>query len=196
MERPYARAEEVSDEALVAGMAAGDERAATAFVRRYQRRVFGLALSMVGDPVLAEDVAQEALLRVWRHAAVFDPRRAPVAAWVLTIARNLAIDAIRLRRAVPVEGEELERLRGADDRSEGALDAAIAGPGLRAALERLTPEHRRALVLAAGYGFTAAEVGRRESIPLGTAKTRIRTAMGKLRVSMAGQDGRDEEGTW
>jgi RNA polymerase sigma-70 factor (ECF subfamily) len=64
----------VSDDTLLAGMGVGDERAGVAFVRRYQRRVYGLALSMVGDPVLAQDIAQEAFLRAWRHALVFDRR--------------------------------------------------------------------------------------------------------------------------
>lgn len=182
------RVGEVSDEGLVAAMAAGDEHAALAFVRRYQRRVFGLALSIVGDDGGAEDVAQEALVRVWRHAAVFDPTRAPVAAWVLTITRNLAVDAVRVRRAVPLSEPEIDRLRGADPSPDDRLDAAITFPGLRAQLDLLPVEQRRALVLAAGYGFTAAEVAGHESIPLGTAKTRIRTAMAKLRSSMAEQE--------
>ena len=67
--KPATASPGASDEALLAGMAVGDERAGVAFVRRYQRRVYGLALSMVGDPTLAEDIAQEALLRAWRHAA-------------------------------------------------------------------------------------------------------------------------------
>src|SRR5580704_18280089 len=88
----------VSDDALLAGMAVGDERAGVAFVRRYQKRVYGLAVSMVGDPVLAQDIAQEAFLRAWRHAQVFDRRRASVSTWMLTITRNLAVDALRLPR--------------------------------------------------------------------------------------------------
>ncbi len=84
---------ELSDEALLAGMAVGDQSAAVTFTRRYQRRVFGLAYSMTSDAGLAEDVAQEAMVRVWRHAPVFDPRRGSVTSWVLTITRNLAIDA-------------------------------------------------------------------------------------------------------
>ena len=97
---------EPSDEAVLAGMAGGDQSAAVTFVRRYQRRVFGLAYSMTGDTGIAEDVAQEALLRVWRHAPVFDPRRGSVASWVLTITRNLAIDALRMRRAVPTDPDD------------------------------------------------------------------------------------------
>ena len=88
----------VADDALVAGMAAGDADAASAFVERFQRRVFGLAYTIVGDARAAEDVAQEALLRAWRHAGVFDPRRGSVTTWLLTITRNLSIDALRVRR--------------------------------------------------------------------------------------------------
>lgn len=177
---------EPPDDALLAGMAQGDQSSATAFVRRYQSRVFGLALAMVGDRTQAEDVAQEAFLRVWRHAPVYDARRGAVATWVLAITRNLAIDALRLRRAVPTDPELLVDLRQPTDERlpEEAADAADGLGPLRAAVAGLPPEQRRALLLAAVYGWTAAEVGEAEQVPLGTAKTRIRTAMGKLRSTL------------
>src|ERR1700737_1751798 len=90
-----------ADDALLAGYANGDPDASVAFVRRHQRRVFGLALSIVSDGALAEGVAQEAFTRAWRHASTYDTRRGSVPAWLLTITRNLAIDAIRLRRGPP-----------------------------------------------------------------------------------------------
>src|SRR5487761_2345411 len=92
----------VSDEALLAGIADNDEQAMVSFVRRYQRRVFGLAVGLTGEAGVAEEIAQEAMVRVWRHAAVFDPRRGSASTWVLSIARNLAIDALRMRRAMPL----------------------------------------------------------------------------------------------
>jgi len=174
------------DDALLAGMAAGDQSSAAAFVARYQGRVFGLALAMVGDRAQAEDVAQEAFLRVWRHAPVYDARRGAVATWVLAITRNLAIDALRLRRAVPTDPELLVDLRQPSHDwlpEEAGISAGGVGR-LRAAVAELPPEQRRALLLAAVYGWTAAEVGRAEQVPLGTAKTRIRTAMGKLRAAL------------
>ncbi|HEV7689079.1 MAG TPA: sigma-70 family RNA polymerase sigma factor, partial [Acidimicrobiia bacterium] len=89
----------LSDDALLAGLTFGDPEAGRVFVGRFQRRVYGLALTVLRDPVLAEDVAQEAFLRAWKHGQSYDPRRGTVAAWLLRITRNLAIDALRLRRA-------------------------------------------------------------------------------------------------
>ena len=171
-----------SDEALVAGLAAGDAGAATAFVRRFQSRVYGLAVTMVGDPAVAEELAQEAFTRAWRHAGAYDARRGRVATWLLSITRNLAIDHLRARRTEPLDPDAIGN-------AERALWATAAPhPGepergaaeLRESLAALPDDQRRALLLAALFGYTAREVGEIEQIPLGTAKTRIRTASLKL----------------
>lgn len=167
------------DEVLLAAMAQGDEEAVATFVHRYERRVYGLAWTMLGDRGLAEDVAQEAFVRAWHHAGTFDPRRAAASSWLLTIARNLAIDRIRVRRPVPVGEDELAELLGAAPEEEAV---GRDGPALWAALGTLPAEQRRAVVLAAAYGYTAAEIGAREAIPLGTAKSRIRAGLSKLRL--------------
>jgi RNA polymerase sigma-70 factor (ECF subfamily) len=179
------------DDALMASLAAGDPDAAVALVRRFQRRVFGLAMMIVGDPVTAEDVAQEVFVRAWRHAAAYDSRRASVTTWLLTITRNLSIDATRLRRPEPVNPDGLAAM---------SLTDATAGPAemaegeddrrrLRRALARLPEDQRRAVVLAAIGGRTAKEVGEAEGVPLGTAKTRIRSAMIKLRADLREAEG-------
>ncbi|CAN5613019.1 sigma-70 family RNA polymerase sigma factor [soil metagenome] len=176
-----------SDEALLAGIASGDEAAARTFVRRYQQRVFGLAVSILDDRHGAEDVAQEAFVRVWRHAATFDARRADAATWVLTITRNAAIDAVRLRRATLASPEVLLALARPAP-GAGPDQEAVDGSQLdriRTALAGLPAEQRQAVLLAAYLGRTAAEVAEAESIPLGTAKTRIRTGLGKLRAGLA-----------
>jgi len=131
MRRTREPATRVSDESLLAGMAQGDERAGLAFVRRYQARVFGLAMGMVSDAALAEDIAQEALLRAWRHAPVYDSRRGAVSTWVLTITRNLTIDALRMRRAVPTDPDDLVNLGLASSEvsPETAALSADAAPG-------------------------------------------------------------------
>src|SRR5688500_6853194 len=96
-----------SDESLLVGMASGDADAMTVFVRRYQARLYGLALAIVDDAGLADGVAQDAFMRAWRYAAAYGPRRGRVPAWLLTITRNLAVDAIRLRRERPMDPKRL-----------------------------------------------------------------------------------------
>jgi RNA polymerase sigma factor (sigma-70 family) len=183
-----------ADDALLAGYADGDPDASVAFVRRHQRRVFGLALSIVSDAALAEDVAQEAFTRAWRHATTYDTRRGSVPAWLLTITRNLAIDAIRLRRARPIDPEVIAGMAleatGPGSQPAAAAEATADADRLRVALAILPEDQRRALVLAALCGRTAKEVSESEGIPLGTAKTRIRTGMQRLRVALNG-DGID-----
>jgi RNA polymerase sigma factor (sigma-70 family) len=180
------RADRAADAALVAGLSVGDPPAATAFVRRFQSNVYGLALSITRDRTLAEDVAQEAFVRAWRSAATYDPGRASVATWLLTIARNTAIDAVRARRSAPTSPQVLEDVvqdTFAGDTAEAAvhrLDSARALQHLAA----MHPAQARAVVLAVVGGCTAIEVSEHENIPLGTAKTRIRTGLMRLRAAM------------
>jgi RNA polymerase sigma factor (sigma-70 family) len=183
-----------ADDTLLAGYATGDPDASVAFIRRHQRRVYGLALSIVSDPSLAEDISQEAFTRAWRHATAYDSRRGSVPTWLLTITRNLAIDAIRMRRARPVDPEVMAALvleaTGPGSSPSGAAEAGADADRIRSALGRLPSDQRRALVMAAMCGRTAKEVSEAEGIPLGTAKTRIRAGMQKLRVVLSG-DGFD-----
>ena len=185
--RMPANPDALSDESLLAGLALGEVDAATAFVRRFQARVFGLAQSLVGDPALAEDVAQEAFTRAWRHAAAFDVRRGSVVTWLLTITRNLAIDALRLRRSDPVDPDVLLSLvPPSPDRDPAeAAELGDATDRVARALASLPEGQRRALVRAAFYGRTAREISDSEGIPLGTAKTRIRSGLLKLRAELA-----------
>ena len=181
------RADRAADAALVAGLAVGDPPAATAFVRRFQGNVYGLALSITRDPTLAEDVAQEAFLRAWRAASTYDPGRASVTTWLLTITRNTAIDAVRARRTTPASPQLLEDVvqetfAGADP-AEAAMHRLDSERALQH-LASLHPTQARAVVLAVVGGCTAVEVSEHEDIPLGTAKTRIRTGLMRLRAAM------------
>ena len=171
----------LSDEALLAGLAAGQKDAAAAFVRRYQARVYGLVITIVRDPGAAEDVAQETFVRAWRHAGTYDPRRGRVATWLLTIARNAAIDAMRARRPEPLDPEVVAaRLQLAPDETAPVEERLR----VRGALAELPEAQRRALFLAAFAGRTAREIGELEQAPVGTIKTRIRTAMSRLRDAL------------
>ena len=187
---------EPSDDAVLAGLAASDPVAARVFVTRFSPRAYGLALQLVGDRVVAEDVAQEALLRAWRHAASFDARRGTVATWVLSIVRHLAIDTLRMRRSEPVDPTRLEPLItsfGPTDAPAVAAELDDDARRLRVELAGLPVEQRRAVVLAAYGGLSASEVATAEQIPLGTAKTRIRAGLRRLRTAYL-QDAHDVEG--
>lgn len=181
-------ADRAPDADLMAGLAGGDEALAAAFVRRFERRVFGLAFSITRERGLAEEVAQEAFLRAWRAASGYDPRRGSVLTWLLTITRNLAIDAVRARRTVSTDGAVLEHLiasvlRDPGDDIDDQLEAARAAEHLR----ELPPEQARAVLLAVVAGHTAQEVADHEGIPLGTAKTRIRTGLARMRRAVEGE---------
>lgn len=178
----FSLADRAPDAALVAGLAVNDDAATVAFVRRFQGPVFGLAVSITHDRGLAEDVAQEAFLRAWKAAATYDQRRGSVLTWLLTIARNVAIDVIRARRATPTERAVLDHLLSTTLRA-GADDVGVHLEAVDAAsqLARLPPEQARAVVLAVIGGNTAQEVADHEGIPLGTAKTRIRTGLRRMR---------------
>jgi RNA polymerase sigma-70 factor (ECF subfamily) len=173
------------DETLLAGLGTGDPEIAVAFVRRFQRIVFGVALAVLGDVRMAEDVAQQTFERAWRHAQVYDSRRGSVRTWLTTIARNLAVDTARVRRATPVDPSDLVDMLGVV--TESAEQRAVRGESvaeLRRAVAALPAAQARALVLAGIHGLTAREIAEFEHIPLGTAKTRIRAAMGKLRAML------------
>ena len=176
-----------SDEALLAGYATGDPRTAAAFVRRFQGRVFGLALTIVRQPALAEEVAQETFVRVYRHAGNYDARKGRVSTWLLSIARNLAIDVTRMKRLDPVDPEVIAAEISIENQVPGADEAGLQPDErdqLRSAIGDLPDDQRRALVLAAYMGRTAREISDLDDVPLGTVKTRIRTAMLKLREEM------------
>ena len=171
----------MSDEALLAGMAAGDADAMAAFVRRHQGRVYGLALSVVGVPAIAEEVAQEAFVRAWRHAGNYDARRAQASTWLLTITRNVAIDVLRVRRDVAVDPAVVaEMLISPTNDSDRVVDSDRITTALRA----LPREQAMAVLLSVHFGFTAREISEKEQIPLGTAKTRIRTGLSRLRAML------------
>lgn len=182
-------ADPLPDETLLAGLGAGDADLALAFVRRFQRLVFGVAVTVVRDPGAAEDVAQQAFEQAWRHAQMYDSRRGSVRAWLTTIVHNLAIDILRARTSAPVDPEDLPALLTAvTDTPERFAIAHDDAAALRRALAGLPAAQARAVAMAGIYGMTARQIASTEEIPLGTAKTRIRDGMSKLRAAYRAED--------
>lgn len=181
----------VSDEALLAGLGTGDRDAAAGFVRRFQSRVYGLAMTILGDPKEGEEVAQETFVRAWRHASTYDARRGSVSAWLLTIARNLALDRTRLKRSQPVDPDALASQLAQEPTSAGIDDATRIAERdrLRELLLGLPEHQRRALVLATYFGRTAKEISELDGTPVGTVKTRIRDGLRKMRSRLEVEDG-------
>jgi len=176
---------QLHDDMLLERFGRADREASVVFFRRFYKRVFGLALAIVSDQRTAEDVAQEAFVRAWRNADAFDPRRGTVPTWLLTITRNVAIDSLRVRRPIPVDPEailEAPTPNSALDPADAVMEVDRA-ERLHRAISRLPRPQRRAVVLAGLYGFSASEVAEAEQIPLGTAKSRIRIALRRLRTT-------------
>jgi RNA polymerase sigma factor (sigma-70 family) len=180
------------DEVLLAGLGTGDVDFTVTFVHRFQRVVFGVAMTVTGDPGTAEDVAQQTFERAWRHAQVYDSRRGSVRAWMTTIARNLAVDAIHARTSAPVAPDDLAGLLTAMTGTPERLAVAHEGAaGLRGTLARLPATQARAVAMAGIYGMMARQIADAESISLDTAKTRIRDGMQRLRDACFPKDAGD-----
>jgi RNA polymerase sigma factor (sigma-70 family) len=174
-------ADRLPDEVLLAGLGTSDVDFAVAFVRRFQRVVFGVAMAIAGDPGTAEDVTQRAFEQASRHPGVYDPQRGSVRAWLATIARDLAVDIVHARAATRVTPDDpaalLAAVCGKPERPAVAHEGAAV---LRGMLARLPATQARAVAMAGIYGMTARQIADAEGIPLGTARTRIRDGMRKL----------------
>jgi RNA polymerase sigma-70 factor (ECF subfamily) len=140
--------------------------------------VYGTALAITRDPQLAQEVAQDTFVRLWRHAAAYDPARGSAAAWLLRITHNLSIDALRVRRPVAVDPDRFAAVVDPRPGPGGTSDDAVE---LRSALRDLPMEQARSVLMAAMYGYTAQQIADLDGVPLGTAKARIRLGLEKLR---------------
>jgi RNA polymerase sigma-70 factor (ECF subfamily) len=156
---------------------------------RYGDLVYSVCLRVVGDTYIAEDVAQDVFVRVWRRPEQFDVRRGKFVTWLLSVARNRSIDhrrsqSRRMRHeALPSIDEEGDALPSEDARDDPALQTVLADEcaAVRRALEVLPPEQKLAIQLAYFGGLTQQEIANKLGQPLGTVKTRIRLGMQKMR---------------
>jgi RNA polymerase sigma-70 factor (ECF subfamily) len=164
----------------------GDQAAFAQLYDATSARVFGLAVRVVRDPAQAEEVAQEAFLEIWRASARFDAGLGSPLAWMLTIVHRKAVDRVRSAEASTRRDTTYHQQTQAvdHDSTAEAATASLEARRVRQALAGLTPVQREALELSYLGGYTHTEVAAMLELPLGTAKTRIRDGLIRLRDTM------------
>ena len=172
------------DSALIERMRTGDEAAFSALYDRYSAMLFGMLTRILRDQQAAEEVLQDLFLQLWRNAGQFDAGRGSLPAWLMVIGRSRAISRLRGRRDREVleeeEGDYANTFASGQNIEDETVRAELAR-NVSAALEQLPVEQRQAVELAYFEGMTQSEIANKTGIPLGTVKTRVRTAMQTLR---------------
>jgi RNA polymerase sigma-70 factor (ECF subfamily) len=161
-----------SDEGLMARVADGDRRAIRLLFERYQLRVYHFVLRLIGNSATAEDIVSDVFLDLWRHAASFEGR-ARLSTWILAIARNKAISAMRRRADQPLEGTMAEAIPDRAFTAEETLDANQQAALLRGCLEQLSPSHREIIDLVYYHEKSIEEVATIVGVAAATVKTRM-----------------------
>lgn len=167
---------------LIARVARGDERAFLQLYDCHASRVHGLTLRILGDPMLAEEATQDTFLKLWSRARQYLAERGAFLPWLLTIARRVALDRLRLEARRPAlsnstDPDEIwQNLPDTDSNTDEARWRAMYF-----AVQNLHPDQRKVIELAYYQGMSQSEIAEVLSLPLGTVKTRLRAAMEKLR---------------
>jgi RNA polymerase sigma-70 factor (ECF subfamily) len=184
----------LSDEALVALVARGDEDALAELYDRVGRIAYGLALRVLRDERHAEDAVQEAFLQVWRSAATFRAERAKASTWILTLVHRRAVDLVRReerRQADPLTDDSAAGV--APEETDEAAWLRFERERVQSALKQLPDVQREALELAYYGGFSQSELAERLGVPLGTIKSRMFAGLARLRELL---DDSTQEGSW
>jgi len=170
--------------AVVAVATVRDREAFQRLFDHFAPRVKGYLMRLGAGNAVAEDLAQDAMLAVWRKAALFDPSKASASTWIFTIARNLRIDAIRKERRPELDPNDPALLPESARHADETIDWSQAEDRLRAALAELPRDQARIIELSflaeKPHSLIASELG----LPLGTVKSRIRLAMARLRLAL------------
>lgn len=170
---------------------ARDQAAFAALFDHFAPRIKAYLMRLGADSGSAEELTQEAMITLWRKAALFDPSRSSAATWLFRIARNRRIDALRRGRSADLDPEDPELRPAAPEDADEAFDARLREERIRLALAGL-PEEQAALVRLAFFsGQSHSQIAEETGLPLGTVKSRIRLAFGRLRKALEADDAID-----
>ncbi|AKU19160.1 ECF RNA polymerase sigma factor SigK [Luteipulveratus mongoliensis] len=174
---------------LLEAVARGDQAAFSSLYDTTAARVHGLVVRVLADPAQSEEVTQEVFLEVWRTASRFDRGRGSPLGWLLTIAHRRAVDRVRASSAARARDVTYERetTPASYDTTEETVSARLDAERVRAAMVHLTDMQREAVELAYFGGRTHTEIAATLGIPLGTAKSRIRDGLTRLRDHIGGE---------
>lgn len=173
---------DLNESELLAQVAQGDERAFLEIYDCYASRVHGLTLHILRDPMLAEEATQDTFLKLWSRSNQYLAERGPFLPWLLAIARRVALDRLRLEARRPPQSDSND----ADDAWQTipdleSLEEESRWRSMYFAVQSLHPDHRKVIELAYYQGLSQSEIAEVLGWPLGTVKTRLRTALEKLR---------------
>jgi RNA polymerase sigma-70 factor (ECF subfamily) len=169
---------------LISQVALGDHAAFEAVYDELAGPVYGVVLKVLRDPAQSEEVAQEAMLDVWRTASRFDAARGSAVAWVMTIAHRRAVDRVRTENASTAREQKLAPNLVSDDDVAELVETALDRQRVRRCLDRLTTLQAEAVKLAYYGGYTYPQVAQLLGVALGTVKTRIRDGLIRMRDCM------------
>jgi RNA polymerase sigma-70 factor (ECF subfamily) len=185
------------DETLIRLIAQSQEEALAQLYDRYNRLIFSLALAIVNDRATAEEITLDVFMRVWQKAGTYRAEQAKVSTWLTHIARHHAIDVLR-RRAARVDHsavhweESISHIESSGPDPQESAELSLRRERIYAALAKLPPEQKQALILAYFGGYTQSQIAELLAQPLGTIKTRLRLALQKLREFL-NQEQRDQD---
>lgn len=177
--------EERSDVQLIERLLVRDQAALREVIADYGGVVHGMARRVLAEPALAEEVAQDTFLALWRRPGAYDPARGSLQSFLLGIVRNKAIDLVRKEESLRRTRDSLAAEMQVTPSSYDSGDRVEERQQVRAALETLTQVQREAIVLAYFGGRTYREVATELGIPEGTAKTRLRDGLIRLKQALA-----------
>ena len=179
--------ESLDDHQLMQLISQVDKDALEALYTRYQTPVYSLAMYMLKQPALAEEVTQDIFLNIWLKASSFNAERGQPRGWIMSVAHHKIVDLIRSRRRTiintdPADYETLDLLPAGGASTEAQVEQTLERERIMRALETIPESQREVIMLAYFGGFSQSEMAERLDQPLGTVKTRVRLAMQKLRT--------------